>query len=105
MASARRPGRPGTPESVLGGLDLDQRAAAVAESPLMIIARPGTGKTRTLTHRIAHDGLGGGVAPGAWPAITVTPRAAAEVRGRHRALLPGRAPGIAVTTLHRLGLA
>jgi uncharacterized protein (TIGR00375 family) len=104
MARAHRPGRPGTPESVLGGLDGDQRAAAVAESPLMIIAGPGTGKTRTLTHRIAHDVLGRGVDPGACLAITFTRRAAEEMRGRLNALLPSRVPGIAVTTFHGLGL-
>jgi superfamily I DNA/RNA helicase len=89
---------------VLGGLDPDQRAAAEAESPLMIIAGPGTGKTRTLTHRIAQDVLIREVAPEACLAITFTRRAAEEMRGRLAALLPGRAPGIAVTTFHGLGL-
>src|SRR5262249_51356078 len=44
---------PGTAGSLLDGLDPDQRAAAEAAGPLMIIAGPGTGKTRTLTYRIA----------------------------------------------------
>ncbi len=104
MARGRLPGRAGAPEFVLSGLDPDQRAAAEAESPLMIIAGPGTGKTRTLTHRIAHDVLRRGVAPQACLAITFTRRAAEEMRGRLRALLPGQAPSIAVTTFHGLGL-
>ena len=104
MANAHLRAWPGTPESVLSGLDLDQRAAAEAESPLLIIAGPGTGKTRTLTHRIAHDVLERGVAPRACLAITFTRRAAEEMRGRLNALLPSRGAGIAVTTFHGLGL-
>jgi DNA helicase II / ATP-dependent DNA helicase PcrA len=95
---------PGAGELVLAGLDPDQRAAAEADSPLMIIAGPGTGKTRTLTHRIAHDVLGRDVAPQACLAITFTRRAAEEMRGRLMALLPNQAPGITVTTFHGLGL-
>ncbi len=69
----------------------------------MIIAGPGTGKTRTLTHRIARDVLRG-VTPQACLAITFTRRAAEEMRARLAALLPGRAPGVTVTTFHGLGL-
>jgi DNA helicase II / ATP-dependent DNA helicase PcrA len=98
------PTHPAAPVAVLGGLDPDQRAAAEAESPLMIIAGPGTGKTRTLTRRIAHDVLGREVPPEACLAITFTRRAAEEMRGRLAALLPGRAPGITVNTFHGLGL-
>jgi DNA helicase II / ATP-dependent DNA helicase PcrA len=95
---------PGAEGLVLAGLDPDQRAAAGADSPLMIIAGPGTGKTRTLTHRIARDVLGRDVAPQACLAITFTRRAAEEMRGRLTALLPGQAPGVTVTTFHGLGL-
>jgi DNA helicase-2/ATP-dependent DNA helicase PcrA len=95
---------PGAGELVLAGLDPDQRAAAEADGPLMIIAGPGTGKTRTLTHRIARDVLGRDVAPQACLAITFTRRAAEEMRGRLTALLPGQAPGITITTFHGLGL-
>ena len=104
-AHGRRPAQAGAPELVLSGLDPDQRAAAEAESPLMIIAGPGTGKTRTLTCRVAHDVLRRGVAPPECLAITFTRRAAEEMRGRLAALLPGQAAGITVTTFHGLGLA
>ena len=93
------------PAFMLDGLDPDQRDAAEAESPLMIIAGPGTGKTRTLTHRIARDVTQRGVAPEACLAITFTRRAAEEMRGRLAALLPGQTRGVTVTTFHGLGLA
>jgi DNA helicase-2/ATP-dependent DNA helicase PcrA len=80
------------------GLDPEQAAAASAGGPLMIIAGPGTGKTRTLTHRIAQRGAAGCLA------ITFTRRAAGEMRQRLAALLPPAAPRPAVTTFHGLGL-
>jgi DNA helicase II / ATP-dependent DNA helicase PcrA len=105
---ARRPGKapaPG-PGGALGDLDPDQRAAAEAESPLMIIAGPGTGKTRTLTHRIAAEAARGGAAARPGLAITFTRRAAEEMRARLAALLPPRPPAadMTVTTFHGLGL-
>ncbi len=87
-----------------GGLDRDQRAAAAAATPLLIIAGPGTGKTRTLTHRIAYLTSERGVAPGHFLAITFTRRAGQELRDRLAALIPGAAPLITITTFHGLGL-
>jgi uncharacterized protein (TIGR00375 family) len=85
-------------------LDSEQAAAAHAGSgPLLIIAGPGTGKTRTLTHRIAHL-IANGVAPEACVAITFTRRAAEEMRERLAALVPGRAGAVTVATFHGLGL-
>ncbi len=90
--------------SVLDGLDPDQRAAAAHPGgPLLIIAGPGTGKTRTLTHRIAHLVGERGVAPEECLAITFTRRAADEMRERLDALLPGRARKSTVATFHGLG--
>ncbi len=80
--------------SVLDSLDDDQRAAAeVADGPLLIVAGPGSGKTRTLTHRMAHLIAERGVPPSACLAITFTRRAAAEMRERLAALLSARMPG------------
>lgn len=91
--------------SLLDGLDPDQRAAAeLVEGPLLIVAGPGTGKTRTLTHRLAHVVLGHGVPARNCLAITFTRRAADEMRERLAALLPGRAGEATVVTFHRLGL-
>jgi len=93
------------PGGLLAGLDPDQREAALAAGPLMILAGPGTGKTRTLTHRIAVLVAGCGVAPEACLALTFTRRAAAEMRERLAGLLPGQARRLMITTFHGLGLA
>ncbi len=90
--------------SVLDGLDPDQRAAATAPGPLLIIAGPGTGKTRTLTHRIAHQVLDQGTPAAQFLAITFTRRAAQEMRDRLAALCPGQNAEPTVTTFHGLGL-
>ncbi len=95
---------PGRPGSLLDGLDPDQRAAAEAAGPLMIIAGPGTGKTRTLTYRIAAQVSERGVPPGACLALTFTRRAAREVRERLEQLIPAQASRLTVTTFHGLGL-
>jgi DNA helicase II / ATP-dependent DNA helicase PcrA len=97
--------------SLLAGLDQEQRAAARADGPLMIIAGPGTGKTRTLTHRIAYQMAERGIPAERFLALTFTRRAAAEMRYRLTGLLPGRAaapaapqPEVLVTTFHGLAL-
>ena len=90
--------------SVLDGLDPDQYAAATAEGPLLIIAGPGTGKTRTLTYRIAHQVTERGVPARQVLAITFTRRAAAELRDRLAVLCPGQDDQLTVTTFHGLGL-
>jgi len=93
-------------DGLLGGLDPDQRAAAgITEGPLLIVAGPGTGKTRTLTHRLAHLVAEQGADPQRCLAITFTRRAAEEMRERIAALVPGQAADIMVATFHALGLA
>ncbi|MET0233973.1 MAG: UvrD-helicase domain-containing protein [Kibdelosporangium sp.] len=90
--------------SLLDGLDPDQRAAAsVVDGQLLIVAGPGTGKTRTLTHRLAHLVLSKGVDPASCLAITFTRRAAEEMRERIADLVPSAA-GMTVTTFHQFGL-
>src|SRR6185437_6072813 len=90
---------------LLAGLDPDQRAAAMAAAPLMIIAGPGTGKTRTLTRRIAAAVAQRQVPAEGCLALTFTRRAAGEMRDRLAALLGRRAARLTVTTFHGLGLA
>ena len=99
--AAAAPASPGT-GSVLDGLDPAQRAAATADGPLLIIAGPGTGKTRTLTHRIAYQIAELGRPAGQFLAITFTRRAAQEMRDRLAGL--GAGADLAVTTFHGLGL-
>ena len=70
-------------EKFLTDLDDDQRAAASAiRGPVLIIAGAGTGKTRTITHRIAHAFDNGVAEPSRTLALTFTARAAAELRLR-----------------------
>ena len=106
-AAGRAPAAPVTAAagtgSVLDGLDADQRAAATAAGPLLIIAGPGTGKTRTLTRRIAHQILECGRPAGQFLAITFTRRAAQEMRDRLAGLGAG-GDELTVTTFHGLGL-
>ena len=90
--------------SVLDDLDPDQYAAATADGPLLIVAGPGTGKTRTLTYRIAHQVTERGVPARQVLAITFTRRAAAELRDRLAVLCPGQDGQLTVTTFHGLGL-
>ena len=97
--------------TLLGGLDEEQRAAAQTGGPLMIIAGPGTGKTRTLTHRIAWQITARGIAPRRFLALTFTRRAAGEMQHRLASLLPGGDSGptgpaadVLVTTFHGLAL-
>ncbi|MFL6251114.1 MAG: UvrD-helicase domain-containing protein [Actinomycetes bacterium] len=90
---------------ILGGLDPEQRVAAGAEAgPLLVVAGPGTGKTRTLTHRLAWLVGERRVAAERCLAITFTRRACAELQERLDALLPGVARQVVVTTFHGLGL-
>jgi uncharacterized protein (TIGR00375 family) len=94
-----------SPPGILGGLDPEQRVAAGAErGPLLVVAGPGTGKTRTLTHRLAHLVAERGLPAERCLAITFTRRACAELQERLDALVPGEARRILVTTFHGLGL-
>ena len=90
--------------SLLDGLDPEQRAAATADGPLLIIAGPGSGKTRTLTYRIAHQITDRGVPAGNFLAITFTRRAAQEVQDRLAVLCADQDRQPTVTTFHGLGL-
>ncbi|MGW1427061.1 DNA helicase PcrA [Streptomyces sp. NPDC002431] len=89
------------PEALLDGLNTEQRAAVVhAGSPLLIVAGAGSGKTRVLTHRIAHLLAERGVHPGQILAITFTNKAAGEMKERVEQLVGPRANAMWVMTFH-----
>ncbi|WP_189169828.1 UvrD-helicase domain-containing protein [Pilimelia anulata] len=90
---------------LLDRLDAMQRvAASVHSGPMLIVAGPGTGKTRTLTHRIAYLCAELNVNPQRCLAITFTRRAAQELRERLTDLLALDADQITVGTFHALAL-
>ncbi|GAA3221963.1 ATP-dependent DNA helicase UvrD2 [Pseudonocardia petroleophila] len=84
------------------GLDDEQRAAVTApRGPVCVLAGAGTGKTRTITRRIAHLVSTGHVAPGQVLAVTFTARAAGEMRTRLRGL---GVSGVQARTFHAASL-
>ena len=87
---------------LLGDLDEEQREAVLApRGPVCVLAGAGTGKTRTITRRIAHLVTAGHVAPSQVLAVTFTQRAAGEMRGRLRALDDGTGTGaVQAQTFH-----
>jgi uncharacterized protein (TIGR00375 family) len=90
---------------LLDRLDAMQRVAASAPGgPQLIVAGPGTGKTRTLIHRIAYLCAELGVRPEHCLAITFTRRAAEELRYRLTELLGDAAGAVTVGTFHAVGL-
>ncbi|MEV6760754.1 DNA helicase PcrA [Streptomyces sp. NPDC051105] len=89
------------PATLLEGLNENQRAAVVhAGSPLLIVAGAGSGKTRVLTHRIAHLLGARQVHPGQILAITFTNKAAGEMKERVEHLVGPRANAMWVMTFH-----
>ena len=89
------------PAALLDGLNENQRAAVVhSGSPLLIVAGAGSGKTRVLTHRIAHLLAERSVHPGQILAITFTNKAAGEMKERVGQLVGPRANAMWVMTFH-----
>ena len=84
------------------GLDPEQRAAVLApRGPVCVLAGAGTGKTRTITRRIAHLVRAGHASAGQVLAVTFTARAAGEMRTRLRAL---GVTGVQARTFHAAAL-
>lgn len=91
-----------TAESLLAGLDEQQRVAAqTLLGPVCLLAGAGTGKTRAITHRIAYGVESGVYPPGRVMALTFTARAAGELRGRLRSLGAG---AVSARTFHASAL-
>lgn len=92
--------------NLLDDLNEEQReAACTIDRSLIIVAGPGTGKTRTLTYRIAYLVSEKGVLPTHILAVTFTNKAAEEMAERLTALLGNdRAEKMSVCTFHALGL-
>jgi DNA helicase-2/ATP-dependent DNA helicase PcrA len=91
-----------TPDDLLAALDPEQRRVAeTLRGPVRVLAGAGTGKTRAITHRIAHGVATGIYAPTEVLALSFTTRAAGEMRGRLRLL---GASGVQARTFHSAAL-
>ncbi|HET6944390.1 MAG TPA: ATP-dependent DNA helicase UvrD2 [Gaiellaceae bacterium] len=88
---------------IFDGLNDEQRAAVEAtRGPVCILAGAGTGKTTTITRRIAWQVASGAFAPGELVAVTFTDKAAGELRARLRTL---GVEGVRASTFHSAALA
>ncbi len=98
-----QPTAPAPVPAHLDGLNDQQRAVVTAPfQPALVIAGPGSGKTRTLTHRIAHL-IQAGVRPERILSLTFTNKAAAEMSRRLADLLGRTGYAVASGTFHSIG--
>jgi DNA helicase II / ATP-dependent DNA helicase PcrA len=90
-----------SPDQYLSDLNPAQREAVLAtEGPVLVVAGAGSGKTRVLTHRIAHLVTACGVKPNEILAITFTNKAAGEMKRRLESTLGDVAQRMWVMTFH-----
>jgi DNA helicase II / ATP-dependent DNA helicase PcrA len=93
------------PADSLSGLNAEQQEAVLHfDSPLLIVAGAGSGKTRVITHKIAHLVLEKGLQPHHILAVTFTNKAASEMKVRIEALTGIEARLFNISTFHSLGL-
>ena len=90
-------------DTILAGFTPQQRAAAIQEGPVIVLAGAGTGKTKTLTGAVAHRIDGRGIDPNRILAVTFTNKAAGEMTSRIRAALGSGAAPAWTGTFHGLG--
>ncbi|MDP6501775.1 MAG: UvrD-helicase domain-containing protein, partial [Dehalococcoidales bacterium] len=88
---------------ILSSLNPAQREAAEAISgPVLILAGPGSGKTRVITHRIAYLISVCGVNPRHIMAVTFTNKAARAMEERLRELVSSAVPDLTMGTFHAI---